>query len=141
MKTKKLKEIKDDQDRTTEVITENFKEEYIFFKCYDDLEFNPRKQFEFRGTVSSFFLTIIDRTWNGYKKYYDVGRLNITDGYWLFLLSIPVIIYWILLSVAIGIVFIVVFCLLLISLVWYGLFEAPADVLNKNKIDRLTNED
>ena len=133
-----MKEIKNNDGKVIEIITENFKENYHFFKCYDELIFNPRKQFGFRGTVTSFFLVLIDEMWNNWKNYYDVGRLNITDGYWLFLLSIPVIIYWILLSIGLGSLFIIVFVLLLVSLLWYGLFEAPADALNKNKIDKLT---
>jgi hypothetical protein len=121
---------------------DTFKEQYQVNKYYYPINFKQLKVDE-RAVFSAFpkFMTLTSTTIQMFSrnilKFYNVGELGITDGYWLTLLSPLVLIYWILISLLIVPVYVIFGIITVMAFVWGIAFELPADALNNRKIDKL----
>ena len=100
----------------------------------------PENLYSLFLTLLIFIITTIQMFSRNLHKFYDVGELGITDGYWLTLLSPFVLIYWILFSLVIIPIYIILGLLTAVAFIWGFLFELPADVLNKKKTNMLVTK-
>ena len=139
-----LKRFQNTHNNTVIIDGENFKERYLINKLYYNGTYNSgfkdMAQFCNVLTFLSFMVACILSLWDNSAKLYDVGNWRINDGHWLMLLSPFVFAYWILLTAILATVFIILVSLWCVSLLWAMFIEFPADCLNKNKIDKLTDE-
>jgi len=121
---------------------DTFKEQYRVNKYYYATNFKQLKVDE-RAVFSAFpcfmtlITTIIQIFSRNFPKFYNVGELGITNGYWLTLLSPLVLIYWILISLLIVPVYVIFGIITVMAFVWGIAFELPADALNNRKIGKL----
>jgi uncharacterized membrane protein YjgN (DUF898 family) len=110
---------------------------YYFVKDLSNLSISAHDLYSLFPRLTVFSATIIQMFTRNLPKFYDIGELGITDGYWLVLLSPFVLIYWILFSFAIIPIYIILGLLIAVAFIWGFLFELPADVLNKKKLNIL----
>jgi hypothetical protein len=118
-------------------VGENLKERFQINKYYNDTSIDVDELYTNCGVAYCFFWATLETLYINFKKFYDVSKLGITDGYWLVFLSPLVILWWILFTLLIAPIFILLGILYGLAFFWAIVFELPSDVLNSKKIKAL----
>jgi hypothetical protein len=82
------------------------------------------------GNILQLFFNNLSKGW---LQLYDVSKLGFRDGYAFVLLSPLAVLWWILISILTILGTILYFALMLFSMIWAVVFEAPSDIINGRK--------